>query len=178
MRRFPSVRPRRGYLIKTASTALLTAVVASCSSDDWLSLSAIQSVVKERVASALGAELEEMGEKGSATVNVNGGNVTVSVSGGSSPMTPPKLPGGEVVFRAEGANDVTFQMTARENVAGVEKFYRSSFASDGLVEKDIVSADGLFRGEWVDSDGKPRAFVYAYGDNAGPSHVAVALIKP
>lgn len=178
MRRFPSISTHGGYLIKTASTALLLAVLASCSSEEGLSLSAIQRIVKERAASAFGAGLEEMGKKGSATVNVNGGNVTVSMSGESSSVTPPKLPGGEVVFRTEGANDVTFQMTARESVAEVENFYRSSFAHEGLAEKEMISSDGLFKGEWVTSDGKPKAYVYAYGDKDGPSRLAVALIKP
>ena len=177
MRRFPPISPHGGRLIKTASTAMLLAVLASCSSEEGLSLSAIQRAVKERVASAFGAGLEEMGKKGSATIDVNDGNVTVSVSGKSSSMTPPKPPGGEIVFRAEGANDVTFQMTARESVAEVQNFYRSSFAHDGLVEKDMISSDGLFKGEWVTSDGKPKAYVYAYGNNGGPSRLAVGLVE-
>lgn len=159
--------------MKTAFTAMLMAVLASCSSEE-ASLSAIQRIVKEKAISAFGAGLAE---KGSATVDVKGNNVTVSVSGKSSPVTPSKPPGGEIVFRTEGANDVTFQMTARESVAEVEKFYRVSFAREGLVEKDMTRAGGLFKGEWVNPEGKPKAYVYAYGDEGGPSRLAVTLVK-
>jgi hypothetical protein len=174
MRRSSSNSPHGGYLIKTASMALLMAFLASCSSEEGLSVSAIQKIVKEKMNSAFGAALVE---KGSATVGVGGGNVTVTISGKSSSVTPPTPPGGEIVFRTEGANDVTFQMTSRENVAEVEKFYRASFAREGLVEKDMISAGGLFKGEWVNPDGKPRAYVYAYGDDGGQSHLAVAMVK-
>lgn len=160
--------------MKTVSTALLLALMPSCSSEGGAPPSAIQKIVKERAVSAFRSGLEE---KGSATANVNGGNVTFSVSGKPSPMTHPKLPGLETVFRTEGANDVTFQMTARESLAEVEKFYRGSFASEGLVAKEITSVNGLFKGEWVNPDGKPAAYVYAYGDEGGPSHLAVTLVK-
>jgi hypothetical protein len=173
MRRFPPNGSHGGYLFKTASTALLMAVLASCASEE-AGLSAIEKIAKQKANSAIGATLAE---KGSATVDVKGNNVTVSVSGKSSPVTPSKPPGGEIVFRTEGANDVTFQMTARESVAEVEKFYRDSFARDGLVEKDMTSGGGLFKGEWVNSDGKPRTYVYAYGDDGGPSRIAVILVK-
>ena len=174
MRRPPAIGPHGGYSTKTAATALLVALLASCSSEEGLSVSAIQKIVKEKMNSAFGAALVE---KGSATVDTGGGNVTVTISGKSSSVTPPTPPGGEIVFRTEGANDVTFQMTARESVAEVEKFYRASFAHDGLAEKDMTSAGGLFRGEWANPDGKPRAYVYAYGDEGGPSHLAVTLVK-
>lgn len=160
--------------MKNVSTALLLSLLASCSSEEGALPSAIQKIVKERVVSAFRSGLEE---KGPATVNVNGGNVTVSVSGKPSPMTHPKPPGVETVFRTEGANDVTFQMTARESMAEVEKFYRGSFASEGFVAKQIMSVNGLFKGEWVNSDGKPAAYVYAYADEGGPSHLAVTLVK-
>lgn len=163
-----------GYLLKAASATLLCVITASCSSEEGLSLSAIQKFVKERAMSAFSEELKE---NGSATVKANGGSVTMMVSGKTSSMTAPKLPGVEAFFQTEGANDVTFQMTARESVAEVEKFYRGSFASDGLVEKEMTSLNGLFKGEWVGPDGKPRAYVYAYGDEGGPSHLAVALVK-
>ena len=169
-----SINRRGGYLLKTAATALLCVVTASCSSEEGLAPSAIQKFVKERVASAFSEDLKE---KGSATVKANGGSVTVMVSGKASSMTPPKPPGVETFFRTEGANDVTIQMTARENVAEVEKFYRGSFAGEGLVEKEMTSLNGLFKGEWAGADGKPRAYVYAYGDESGPSHLAVALVK-
>jgi hypothetical protein len=173
MRRFPSIGPHGAYLVKTTCVALLTLVLASCSSED-AGFSAIQRIAKEKVKSAFGAALAETG---SATVDIKGNNVTVSVSGKSSPVAPSKPPGGEIVFRTEGANDVTFQMTARESVAEVEKFYRASFAREGLAEKDMTSAGGLFRGEWANPDGKPKAYVYAYGDEGGPSHLAVTLVK-
>lgn len=160
--------------MKAVSTVALCVIASSCSSEEGLTPSAIQKFVKERVVSAFSEELKE---KGSATVKANGGSVTVMVSGKSSSMTAPKPPGVKTVFQTEGANDVTLQMTARESVAEVEKFYRGSFASDGLMEKEITNLNGLFKGEWVNPDGKPRAYVYAYGDEGGPSHLAVALVK-
>ncbi|MBF0291597.1 MAG: hypothetical protein HQK86_05510 [Nitrospinae bacterium] len=174
MPRQTSTNRRGAYLLKTVSTVLLCVVTASCTSEDGLTTSAIQKFVKERVASAFSEELKE---KGSATVKAGDGSVTMTISGKSTSMTPPKPPGVETFFRTEGANDVTVQMTARENVEEVEKFYRSSFAGEGLVEKEMTSLNGLFKGEWVGQDGKPRAYVYAYRDEGGPSHLAVALVK-
>lgn len=173
MRWFPSIGPHGACSARTASTAMLALLLASCSSED-MSLSAIQQALKERIVSAFSEELKE---KGSATVDVKGNNVTISVSGKSSSIAPSKPHGGEILFSAEGANDVTFQMTARESVAEVEKFYRASFAREGLVEKDMTNVGGLFKGEWAGPDGKPRAYVYAYGDEGGRSRLAVTLVK-
>jgi lysophospholipase L1-like esterase len=173
MRRFPLIGPHVAYSIKTAFTALLMVALASCSSEE-AGFSAIQKAVKERVVSAFGEKLKE---KGSATADIKGSNVTISVSGKSSPVIPSKPPGGEIVFIAEGANDITFQMTARESVTEVEKFYRATFAREGLIEKDMTSAGGLFKGEWANPDGKPRAYVYAYGDEGSQSRIALALVK-
>lgn len=145
--------------------------------DDDSILRSIGKIVKDRVDSALGAGIEELREKGSTTVNVGDDEFTVSVAGKSSNSAPPSPPGGKIIFRTEGVNDVTFQMSSSHSVDDVEKFYRAAFAQAGLKEKQTLNADGLFKGEWTGPDGKPSAYVFAHNEKGGTSKLAVTLVK-